>query len=69
MGVLPADKAAEKYRKAIQQRGGPDAWYECGDKYTTGGIQAVAECMKSLKKKRTLDDWVDMYRAAYTFRA
>lgn len=65
--VKSADTAATNYRTALSNIGAPDSYYNCGGKVDTGGVKAVAECMRGLKKKKaTLDTWVSKYKQAYT---
>lgn len=63
--VMDGAKAADKYSKAIALLGGASAYGACGDKVSTGGVKAVAECMHGLKKKLTESAWAEKYRNAY----
>jgi len=65
--VLSKDKAKEKYLNAIKALGGAEAYYKCGEKYSTGGVKAVAQCMQSLRKKTTEEDWANKWASAYEF--
>jgi len=59
--------APERYETAIQLLGGAEAYYDCGDKMATGGIKAVAECMKGLSRKEMDEsDWAEKYTRKYT---
>jgi hypothetical protein len=63
--VLSKEKAAAKYLAAIKALGGASAYYACGEKVSTGGVKAVAECMKGLKKKVSEEVWAQKYAFAY----
>lgn len=62
MAVKSKAEAVQRYRSAIEALGGPDAWYACGEKKK---VKAVAECLQALKKRKTIDQWVAAYEAAY----
>lgn len=63
--VMDGTKAAAKYEAGIKLLGGAKEWYACGEKRVTGGVKAVAECLKGLKKKLTESDWAKKYKDAY----
>jgi len=63
--VLDAATARAKYENAIKLLGGASAYFACGEKIT-GGVKAVAECMRGLKKKLTESDWAKKWEEAYT---
>jgi hypothetical protein len=63
--VQDASTAGKHYEDAIKLLGGASAYHACGDKVSTGGVKAVAECMHGLKKKMTESDWATKYRARY----
>jgi hypothetical protein len=63
--VLPKEKAKAKYLAAIKALGGASAYYSCGEKVATGGVKAVAECMKSLKKRVPEEAWAEKWALAY----
>lgn len=65
--VMDASAAAAKYQSAIAMIAGSDggAYFGCGDKRTSGGVRAVAECMKGLKKTAGLSVWAEKYKKAY----
>jgi hypothetical protein len=65
--VLPKDRAKAKYLAAIRALGGASAYYNCGAQYSTGGVKAVAECMRGLKRKVSEETWADKWAAAYEF--
>jgi len=70
MAEAKSAKAASKaYKEGVDAVGGADAYYSCGAKVTTGGVKAVADCMKGLKKKLTSSDWQSKYESAYRGRA
>jgi len=62
---MDGSKAGEKYSKAIALLGGASAYFTCGEKVSTGGVKAVAECMHGLKKKLTESSWAEKYKTAY----
>jgi len=68
--VMDAQAATSKYQAAISLIAGSDggAYFDCGDKRTSGGVKAVAECMKGLKKTAGLPVWAEKYRKAYEGR-
>ncbi len=68
--VMDANAATQKYQEAIALIAGSDggAYFTCGDKRTSGGVKAVAECMKGLKKTAGLPVWATKYRSAYEGR-
>jgi len=70
---MPAVKSAAyakaRYLAAIKARGGASAYYACGEKAATGGVKAVAECMRGLKLKVSEEDWANAYEMAYEGRA
>uniref|UniRef100_A0A7J2TGX6 Restriction endonuclease type IV Mrr domain-containing protein n=1 Tax=Archaeoglobus fulgidus TaxID=2234 RepID=A0A7J2TGX6_ARCFL len=63
--VLPVNRAKERYLKAIKRLGRAEAYYECGKLVYTGGVKAVAECLKSLKKKVPEEKWSKMWAKVY----
>ena len=65
--VMGASEAAERYQRGISLIAGSDGagYLNCGAKRLTGGVKAVAECMKGLKKSAGLSVWAEKYRAAY----
>ena len=68
--VMDAQAASAKYQSAIALIAGSDggAYHACGDKRVSGGVKAVAECMKGLKKTAGLPVWAEKYRKAYEGR-
>lgn len=60
--VVSAERAAAKYKAAIDLLGGADAYRSCGARET---VKAIAECMHGLKAKLTTSDWAEKYRTAY----
>ena len=63
--VKSADYAAKKYLAGVRAVGGAQAYYACGAKAATGGVKAVAACMKGLKKKVSEVKWAQKYKLAY----
>jgi hypothetical protein len=63
--VMDGTKASKKYEDAIKLLGGASAFHTCGDKVSTGGVKAVAECMHGLKKSLTESQWATKYKDAY----
>jgi hypothetical protein len=68
--VMDAASAADKYQSGIALIAGSDghAYNDCGAKRLSGGVKAVAECMKGLKKTAGLPVWAEKYRRAYEGR-
>lgn len=68
--VMDATAAAAKYQSAIALIAGSDggAYFTCGAERMRGGVKAVAECMKGLKKTAGLPVWAEKYRKAYEGR-
>lgn len=63
--VKSADYAYKKYLAGVKAIGGAKAYYKCGAKAATGGVKAVAACMKGLKKKVSEVTWAKKYKLAY----
>lgn len=68
--VMDGTQAAAKYQSAIALIAGSDGggYLTCGQERLRGGVKAVAECMKGLKKTAGLPAWAEKYRKAYEGR-
>ena len=68
--VMDGTAAAAKYQSAIALIAGSDGggYFTCGAERIRGGVKAVAECMKGLKKTAGLPVWAEKYRKAYEGR-
>lgn len=53
-------KGKQKYESSINQLGGANAYYGCGEK---GGME-VAICLKGLKSALSVSDWADRWAQA-----
>lgn len=63
--VVSGSEASSRYREGINLIGGSNAYFDCGAKAANGGVKAVAECMKGLKKAAGLDAWTAKYEKRY----
>ncbi len=61
--VVSKDIAREKYRKGIQDIGGPSKYFECGRKADTGPAIEVAKCLQAAKttKAASAEEWADRW--------
>lgn len=68
--VMSASDAASKYQSSIALIAGSDGgkYFDCGAEKVSGGVKAVAECMKGLKKTAGLPVWAEKYKKAYEGR-
>ncbi len=59
--VVSRELAKERYRKGIDDIGGPSKYYECGKKAETGPAIEVAKCLQAAKttKAATAADWAE----------
>ncbi|RLE44213.1 hypothetical protein DRJ16_02680 [Candidatus Woesearchaeota archaeon] len=65
MAVKSPEYAKARYLAGVKAVGGARAYRECGERVTTGGVMAVAECMKGLKAMVSEDTWAEHYEMAY----